>query len=96
MVPVPCLEPGLVPAGPGWIIREFPACPLHGGWLMCWIVCFGKMRQLLLLATREPQAGLTWVVLLHPWGVRLAPVRAGRKTVEAGLHCPVFSSRLTA
>ena len=69
---------------------------LWGAWLMCWIVCFGKMRQLLLLATREPQAGLAWVVLLHPWGVRLAPVRAGRKTAEAGLHCPVFSSRLTA
>ena len=53
-------------------------------------------EQLLLLATQECRAGLARVALLRPWGVHLAPVRAGRRAAEAGLHCCVFSSRLTA
>ena len=57
MVPIPCLEPGLVLAGPGWIIREFP-CPslawwLPGAWLICWIVCFGRMSSSFYLPPRN-------------------------------------------
>ena len=52
-------------------------------------------EQLLLLATQECRAGLARVALLRPWGVHLAPVRAGRRAAEAYFSPPFLELLLS-